>query len=268
MELFDHKNYKEFVRAWVESRPGGGRGLFRKIAEHLKVSSVLVSQIFRGERDLSLEQAYALSSFLELSELQARYFLLLVEHARAGTFGLKAHYEKQLEEIRALSRNLKHRLPPDKQLSIEEAAVFYSHWLYSAVRVATSIEGLQDAASLAKYFRLPKSRIQSALDFLVQNGLCAHEGHRYQMGARSTHLPLGSPLLPKMHANWRLKGMEEMSDIGDGELFYSSSVSLGKEDIPLVRKMVVEMIENFSKRVKDAPCETVACLNIDWFELG
>ncbi|MCB0362892.1 MAG: TIGR02147 family protein, partial [Bdellovibrionales bacterium] len=105
MDVFEFKDYKEFINRTIEAMPKKGYGTYRKIAHHLSINSVMVSQIFKGDRHLTSEQAHRISEFFGLNELATDYFILLVQIQRAGTHTYKSRLEKKLEELRAKSRD-------------------------------------------------------------------------------------------------------------------------------------------------------------------
>src|ERR1039458_749101 len=125
MNIFDFTNYKIFVNKRIREMPKGGRGQYRKMANFLAVNSVNVSQIFHGERHLTVEQACELVDFFGLSDLESQYFIALIERERAGTQKLKLVIQKRLNEILDRSQDLKQRLKQEKQLSEETKAIFY-----------------------------------------------------------------------------------------------------------------------------------------------
>lgn len=49
-----------------------------------------------GEADLSLEQTDSAGKYLGLSQDKNSFFLLLVQHARAGTQSLRAHFKRNI----------------------------------------------------------------------------------------------------------------------------------------------------------------------------
>ena len=57
MVIFEFDSYKDYVKTHVESLPNGGRGEWGRIARAIGVNSTMVSQIFKGPKDLSIEQA-------------------------------------------------------------------------------------------------------------------------------------------------------------------------------------------------------------------
>jgi len=266
MTIFDYKNYKEFVNKRIQEMPKGGRGQYRRMANFLSVNSVAISQIFNGDRDLSIEQACELAEFFGLSEIESQYFISLVEKERAGTSKLKVVIQKRLDEILEKSQDLKQRLKQDKQLTEETKAIFYSNWYYSGIRLLSSVEGYGSPDALSAYFNLPLSTVNRVLEFLVQTGLCVVDGDSYKMGPRSTHLEASSPLVTRHHMNWRVKGMEKMGNISADELFLSLPSSLSESAMKEIRKELVKTIER-STEIIDGSGETqLACLNIDFFK--
>lgn len=266
MNIFDFKNYKDFVNKRILRMPKGGRGQYRKMANFLSVNSVNVSQIFKGDRDLSVEQACELVSFFGLSELEGEYFISLVEKERAGTFLLKSKIQKRLDDILEKSQELKKRLKQDIQLTEETKAIFYSNWYYSGIRLLSSIEHYNSSDLIAEYFDLPLSTVNQVLEFLLRTGLCLQERGKLKMGPKSTHLESTSPLVTRHHMNWRVKGMEKMGRISSQELFVSLPCSVSEESIFLIRKELIEAIERITNHIDHAKEEQLACLNIDWFK--
>lgn len=266
MTVFEFENYKIFVNKRILEMPKKGRGQYRRMANFLAINSVNVSQIFKGERHLSVEQACELSEFLGLSELESQYFVALVEWERAGSARLKNVKKKLLNEIHEKSQNLKHRLKQDKQLTEETKAVFYSNWYYSGIRLLSSIKGFNSEDRIAAYFNLPLSTVNRVLEFLVQTGLCKVENGQYQMGPKSTHLEASSPLVTRHHMNWRVKGMEKMGNLSQDELFLSLPASLSEKAMREIRSELVKTVEHITGLIDNSKEEQLVCLNIDLFK--
>src|SRR5687768_13754868 len=123
--VFESEDYKGFIRSWVESKPSRGRGEYRKIAEALGISTTLVSQVVSGDKHLSMESSVDLADYLGLGERESEHFLLLVEHARAGTHRYRERLRKRLEMAQKKAQQLSERLEKDRVLSDHEAATYY-----------------------------------------------------------------------------------------------------------------------------------------------
>jgi uncharacterized protein (TIGR02147 family) len=266
MSVFQHTDYKESVLAILDSMPKKGYGQFRKIAQHLNINSVIVSQIFKGDRDLTEEQAFDLADYFGFTDLETKYFLLMVQVQRAGTQRLKQHLKKEMSEIKEKAQDLKNRVSREKILTDEAKSIFYSHWYYSGIRLLTSIPSFDNADSIAEKLKLPRSTVVRTLEFLKEYQLVIEEKDKFKMGPRTTHLESTSPHIARHHANWRMQGISKMDSIQPNELFYSGPMALSEEAADWVRAQLVDLIQKVVVKVSDSESERLACLNIDWFD--
>lgn len=265
--LFEYQNYKEFVLDWIASRPKNGRGQLSQIAKLLNISSVSVSYIFSGDRNLSEEQALELSEFLSFTEIESDYFLLLVQYARAGSFKLEQKFLKNLERLKKQAQNLKSRVPEHKEMSENAKAHFYSNWYYSGIRLLTSIPGYQQIDEISQYLNIPKPRVREVLDFLVEYSLCVENQSKFVMGPARTHIDAQSSLVASHHRNWRLKAIENYQHIENDELSFTGPMTLSNDDLIEIRKRLIETIADVSKIVEPSKSECLSCLNIDLFRV-
>lgn len=267
MTVFDFSNYKEFAVEKIQSMPKRGYGQFQKMAKYLSIGSVNISQIFRGDRNLTIEQACEVADFFSLPPIEAKYFVCLVEHERASSQKLKTLIQDRLSELRAKSENLKHRLHQDLELSEQTKALFYSQWFYSGIRLITSIEGFGSPEVIAKHFNLPISTVHHVLEFLGRNGLCEENKGIFQMGPASTHLESSHPLVSRHHQNWRIKALENLDSPGSHGFNLTMPCSLSDAALKLIRKKLFETTESITKIIDSAPSEKLACINIDLFSI-
>lgn len=267
MVIFDCHDYKKCVNDWIASQPRGGHGQLRQLALHLEINSVVMSQVFRGDRDLTLEQALGVTKFMGLSELERDYFLLLVQKSRAGSHDLKTVLEKQLETLRSTAQALKNRVKHQK-LNDEDRATFYSQWYYSAVRLGVSIPDMGTVSAIAHYLKLDRSLVSKVVEFLLKHQLVIEEKGKLNMGPQVTHVGHDSPFVNRHHANWRLKSLQAMEKVEDVDLFYTGPMALSNQAALDIRKMLVELVEKSTKKASASDSEVLRCLNIDWFGVG
>lgn len=266
MDWFELNDYREIIRAHISQLPKGGRGELARFANHLNVNSTLVSQIMSGTRDLTFEQAMSLTQFMGFNELEIEYFLLLVQLEKAGTQLLKNFFKSKIEELRKKSRKVENRYEHDRKLSDEQKSIFYSSWLYSAIRLFTSIgENGQSLPEICDRFSMDRTRVVGILQFLEKSGLCTIENGRYKMAVQNTFLEKDSPHQLKHHSNWRVKAIELSETLDANELMFTSPISISKSDFGMLREDILKLLNKVSKVVKDSPAENVACLNIDFF---
>jgi uncharacterized protein (TIGR02147 family) len=209
-----------------------------------------------------------LADFLSLNLGEKNYFLLLVNFERAGSQKLRDHFKNEIKAIqKQKTEDLKEIVGQDISLSEADKAVFYSSWLYSAIRLQSSIEGFQSVEALAKRFQLPREEILNKLQFLVEKKLCVQGPDGYRMGPQRTHLEAGSPYIRPRQVSWRVKGFEKMELPKTSHLFYTAPMSISEDQYAELRKRLTEVIAELGAKVTGAKPEKLACLNIDLFDL-
>lgn len=247
--------------------PRLGRGELQKIAGHLRMHPTRVSHIFKGDVHLTLEQAGLLCKYFGFSQIESEYFITLVQISRAGGEEIKDILKNQAANVRERANKLENRIIRDRILTENEKAVFYSSWLYTAIRLLSSIERYQNVDAIADHFKMPRENIREILEFLVSAGLCKNENSQYSMSVKRTHLEASSILARQQHANWRVKALSRYENLSERELAYTCPVSINRVDQLPLKELLRKTIEEFLKNVTASePPDMVACLNIDWFE--
>lgn len=270
MSLFDFQDYKQYLKAHIRQQPGNGRGFRARMAAVMRCQRSFVSRVLdpKSPTDLSLEQAIQVSLLLDHSETEQRYFLGLVQLARAGSEPLKRHLRNQLKEILNRRLEAKEAKVSRQVLTPEDHMRYYSSWAFAALRVAVAIPELQTAAALSARLRLPLETILGALEFLVAAGLVERQGDRYAHKSHSQiHLTPDHPLVTKHHANWRIKAMSALEREGSQDLHYTYVVTLSEEDALRIRSYIVEMLQEIQARAKPSPPRTAYGLCLDYFEI-
>lgn len=267
MGIYDYIDYRVFVRDWVASQPHRGRGVWKMLAEQLRISPVTLSQIFNDKRKLNEDHAHLLSEKLNLLELEKEYFLLLVQKDRAGSASLKTFCERKLEQIRQESFQFKNKMVNEKPLNEEAKAKFYSNWYYSAIRLACSIPEKGTVDELARRFQLTRDSVEEAIQFLLSVGLCVTENGYVLMGPKRTHVPRESPLNQRHQINWRLKGIEKIQLRKDEDMFFTSPIALSKKAYDRIQKDLIVKIKELNELAVESESEIVACLNVDLFKV-
>jgi uncharacterized protein (TIGR02147 family) len=265
--IYEFKDYKKFLIKLIQQMPKKGRGQARKLADHLRVQAVVISQVLSGDREFTAEQGLEVADFFGLDAQATDYLVCLIHHARAGTQNLKQHYEKKIELQQKEAMKLKNKVVEHRDLSDTDKGIFYSNWFYSGIRLLTSIREYETIDAMADRFRMSRAKVGEILEFLVSRGLCVEKNGHYKMGVTATFVDASSKFINNHRRNWRLKGIEKISEPGANDLFYSSPCSLSAKDQQMIRQEIAKLISDFSKRVGDSPAEKLACLNIDWFEI-
>ncbi|MCB0411293.1 MAG: TIGR02147 family protein [Bdellovibrionales bacterium] len=265
LSIFEFSNYRNYLEGWIEAQGARAYGLKGKIAEALGISSSLVSQILKGEKSLTQDQASELCDFIGLNELESDYLHLLVELDRTGNLKYRHKLERKMRVLQQQSRQIGKRVPRHHELTDEQKAIYYSSWIYTGVRNLVAVPGCDTVDKLATQLKMDYRRINQVVQFLLNHGLCREEGGKLNYGPASLHVERESPFVNKHHQNWRVKSLALMEEANANDLYFTSPMSLSKEAYEQILKMIPNFIQSVMEVSGPSPSETVACLNIDWF---
>ena len=264
-ELFDYDDYKLYINELIDGSPSKGRGLKLKMAEHLNCQSAFVSQVLNGIPHFSLEQAVKINDFFGHTKEQARFFILLLQTARAGTEDLKVFFRSEMREILDKRSNLKNRIDIKKSLNATDQQVYYSSWHYAAIHMLLLIKEFQRMEEISKRLHLSKEKVTEILNFLENTGLIKNVGDHFEVGVTRIHLTKDSPQIQRHHTNWRLRAIEAIDLNLDKNLHFSTVVSMSSKDVPVIREILIKAIEDCRKVIRDSKEEQLECLCIDLF---
>jgi len=268
MNIFIYENYREFVLASIHSLPKRGRGEFKKIGEFLGMHSTTVSLVFRGDKELTLEQACGLAEYLGLRTLETDYFLCLVSFSRAGTRKLKETLGRQMKQMQALGKKIGAQVAHEQILNDQKKATFYSSWRFSAVRLLTSVPEYQNIEAISQRLGLPRKHVSQVMEFLLSSGLCVQKDGKLQIGPSVTHLDANSPFVLRHHVNWRLQALERYDHFDhDKEVAYTGPMTLSQKDVQEVRSQAIKFVAGVVDTARRSPSEELYCLNLDWFKV-
>lgn len=266
VSIFNHLRYRDWIRSHLKSLPKKGYGELTRLSEHLGCNTTLVSQIMSGSRDFSDEQSLEVTRFFGLTGLEKEYFFLLVQFEKAATPALKNYIQEKLNHIKSEALELKNRVVADRKLSDQERAIFYSNWLYSAIRLYSSIGNGKSLEEICEKFRLSRMKAQEILNFLVSIQLCEIKGGKYKMTTQSTFVEQTSPHYQKHLANWRIRSITSAETSDPNDMIITAPMSLSEKDFEFIRETLMQTLKQVLSRVKDSKEETTACLLIDFFK--
>jgi uncharacterized protein (TIGR02147 family) len=272
ISVFHFLDYKPYLVRAIQTAPRKGRGMKSALATAAGCQSAYFSRMLADQAELNLEQADAISQYLGHTEPENQYFLLCVQHTRAGTPRLRAHFRKQLEDIRQKRSVLKERFQVKQTLTLEDQTTYYSSWLHAAAHMAASVPQYGTKELLASLLGVSTARIAEILDFLQTRGMLIFDNGKYRLGTVRVHLGSDSPLISKHHTNWRIQVIRsldrEAGSQKNEDLHYSSIVSLSRADRQKLKALLLKTIDEFNAVVAPSPEEEVQCLALDFFQVG
>lgn len=223
------------------------------------------SQILKGKSQLSTEQGYRLCSFWGFGQLECDYFLALLEKDRASDKALLKHLDARLASIRKQSRELEAKFKASEDL----AQKYYSSWHWSAIHLATDIEGIDTIDSLAKFLELPVTYTRNILNKLSHFGLISFDEHqKLQCENTDLHVGLDSSSYLQHHLNWQRKSNEHLQFNPFEGAHYTSVQVHSKADQESILAILSEAVKRIQTLVSKSKSEELTCLNVDLFPIG
>ncbi len=266
LQLFKCRAYIEFLRH-VLKESESIRGYKKRLAESAGCQPAYLSQVIGGHTHLTPEQAERLCVFWDFSRLESDYFFNLVLLGRAGTLALQHRLKTKLDEIRETWQLETQSFGKKNLTEPERAALYYSHWLHSAIHLLLTIPGLQTAQALATHLHRNEKEVLSLLESLQRAGLVEVRGENW----RSTHVQIHAPqndfFAEIHHKNWRSQALEVRNSNKDSLVRYTSVHSISMVDAQKIKNLIDHLIEDSRRIIEPSPEELGACLLIDYFSI-
>lgn len=267
VNVFEFREYKAFLS---ESFPKTGelRGGRSRLADFLNCKLGFISQVLSGDADFSLEHGLLIAEYLQLSDSEKDFFLLLLQKDRAGSTKLQKHFQIQIDKILKERLEVRSRLKKASEVSEDQFRTYYSKWYYTAIHMCTLIPSLRTADKIHKYLCIPIEEVVAALSELEAMGFIQRKEREFLPQKRRYHLSEKSPTLKNHHTNWRLASVRSLDSKATDDLHYSSVMSISQSAFLEIRKLLLEAVENSEPIIESAKDEGVYTLTIDLFEVG
>lgn len=266
-KVFEFSDYKAYLLYAESERTAFQRGFRSRLAETLACQNAYVSQVLNTDSNFSLEQGLKLARFLELSEVETRYFVLLIEFARAGTSELRELFRKDISAIQHQHLNIGARVESVQPLTLEDQALYYSSWIYPTIHLLVGLPEIRSATKIAQTLGLDLRLVQGVLDFLLKAGLILDVGGQFRVGPTQIHLGRESSLIRQHHTNWRIRAIDSLMKRNQADIHYSTVSSLSKQDAEKLRFQFVQMIEAYVRTVGHSKEEELFNFNLDFYSL-
>lgn len=266
MDVFSYQDYRSYLTDWLSAQKKERRLNAAVVSEKIGVHPTLVSQVLKGTKELNSEQWVGVCSLMDLTELEFEFLQFLHLANRAGSADLKKFFQKKLDEILGRRLQLQNRFTDQRQLSDEHRSIFYSSWIYSAIRLFCACDGGKNIQEISEEFRISRSQADEITTFLASCGLCVKKGDHFELGDQHIHVPANSPFVIRHHTNWRLRAINALDKTSEAELNFTAPMSISKADFGLIREKIVKLIQEVVVIAKKSDAQDVFALNIDFFK--
>lgn len=174
-------DYRLVLRQWLDERKArNARFSLRAFSQKIGISHSTLSQIFKGERNLSVQTAQRITNQLKLSADEKELFILKVRLESANPAERKELETKLLEIERFRSA---------PSLSAESTQVL-ANWLNFAVFSICQMNWPNTtAAEMSKMLEVPLPQVKETLEHLIEKGLLRVDGKGFVIEERQMFNP-------------------------------------------------------------------------------
>ncbi|WP_412471259.1 TIGR02147 family protein [Halobacteriovorax sp. RT-2-4] len=266
MNIYDFTDYREYLRECLGPK---SKNFTRKsLSYELNCQLSFINQVLTFRSHLSLEHAIKTSNYLQLTDEEKDYFLLMVQKDRAGSVELERYFLEKINDIQNKRKEITNRIKATNTLTTEDQMKYYSSWYYVAIHILTALPTFNGAQEIATHLKLNIKVVKDALDFLIDKNFVTIDSHgKLAIGSTRIHLPQGSDMLPRHHVNWRQKAMESVDHVGENDLHYSSLLGISRKDLPVLKEKVLKLLEEFEVVLNETGEEIPVVFTLDLFEL-
>lgn len=265
-DIFNFSDYRLYFKELMGLQEKVDKKYRSKLTEAMRISSSLFSQILKGEKNLSSEQSLEAANFIGLGDRETEYLITLADLGRAGSTKLQTRLKLKAQQLQSEAKAIASRVPKDVALSDLDKAIYYSSWIYTGVRNLLPTPAGGELKSIADRLGLPLEKVDKAVNFLIEIGLCENKQGKLHYKPGFTHLDSNHPLILRHHQNWRQRAIAKMDFYKDPHVHYTSPMSLSASAAEKIRDRLREEIKQIIHESRDGSPEIGYCLNIDWFE--
>ncbi len=270
LSVFEMNHYRDVIRSKIEQN-SSKRGYQTQLARSAGCQGSYFSQVMKGQVHLTPDQAAALCEFWCLSDLEAEYFLTLLNRERAGSVQLQKRLGAQLDRMRSESRRvgalMEAKAKDNIQLDPQAAHYYWSYWYCPAIHGALSIPSLRTLPSLSEYFSLPPKLVGEVLEKLRLMGLVTVEDDTWQSTRMDIYLHDDETLIRNFHLAMRQRANFKLSVENKDELHYTWIDSVAKKDLPVIKARIYEAIKEQLQISPSQNPEELVCFCFDFFAL-
>ena len=262
--IFELMDYKKYLRQKIDEGP---RGELSRLSEIAGCQRSYLSQVIAGKPHLTSEQAYRLSEGWNHSDLERDYFLTLLEIKKTTDSAYLAYLKTKIDSIRKVALDLGKVMnrPDPTEDSINQ--VYYSSWLYSALHIATSIDGGMTTSALSQRFGAPQVSTEKILKKLEEFNYVKKKGSSWIFSGGQKHLNKENKFIHQHHMNWRMKAMQANVENSDNGFHFTNIQAISLQDFEKLKEQLLRNLSDFQQVANPSPSEILINFNFDFFRV-
>lgn len=265
MNPFEHISYREYLKLTCRN-PENERGLQAKVAKAAGCQASYLSQVLQENAHLTEDQALGICDYLELSERETNYFLLLLRFEKASTTKLKKYLENQIQYYQKENEHIGQKVPAEKTLlKDEDIGRYFSSWIPSAVHLLTSSPDFGTAKSISQRLNLPLKNIEESLNYLHKLGYIEKKDGRWIYKGGSIHIPKDSHWQPAVQESRRQLAMRSIAVNPEEVIHFSSIFTIDQKDVEEIKRLIKPFLDKSHQVIQKSGSEELYCMCLDLF---
>ena len=263
-DIYQFRDYREFLRDRVASAPTSW-GQWAKLAHAAGCQAPYLSQVIKEKAHLTTDHVIGIAEYFSLSPEETEYFLLLLEHARAGTARARSFLNRKLIGIRKAREDIARRLHQPRLEIGEKETLYYSAWYWAAIHIAVSIPQLRTTDAISRRLMLPRDAVEDALNKLEVHKIVRKVGSEWEIGTADVHIPKDSLLIGVHHNHWRQRAITDATMPFRDNVHYTGVHSISIADYQILKARLLDFISQTHALVSPSKEEELICFACDLF---
>lgn len=262
--IFNFSNYKEYLSELFKAPQN--RGLMTKAAETIGCGKSYLSRVLSEKMDLSLDQGFQLSQFLDHTENETEYFKLCIEFSRAQNFSYKKNLQNKIKNSMEKFLESQKQGENPKEEFVGSEIEYYLNWYLIPLHLMSSFEGGISLKEACAKLNLSENIISTGLDYLLNLNLVSKKNLRFYYNDGAKYLPKNHPFLLILNKNLKDQSILQSQYKNSNSLNFSIWQSLSSKDYETVRMLLHSTIDKINKISQPSKSEKVIGLSIDLFD--
>ncbi len=271
INIVDYLDYTVWLRDLLKS----GKKINKKytqtaVAVAVGVQKAYLSKVTKGQANLSSDQIFLLSRYLQLSEKEAQYLTLIHDYSRTGLEKRRAELRTKIEELRLRDQDVRAKLKTEFIDSETSETVAYFLDPYSTIvhMLLTIDHYRQDTEAIARDLLMAPEhlkeilRVMEKLEFIKLNSLTK----QYEILKQHFFIHKTSPLSPPHQALVRTHSAAQLLRIqAPQKQSFNLTFTTDEASVAKIRESFVKWLKELESIISDTEAERAYQLNYDLF---
>ena len=234
-----NNDYREMLKRLLDERKARNqRFSLRAFAQKIGLSHSTLSQVFKGERNLSLQTAKRIATTLKLSNEDKELFLLGVELANAD------EEEKKIIEGKILTLE---RFRTSSTMDTGTTQ-FLTDWLRFAIFSMAQMNWQEFSADyVSRMLKVPLADVEREIAGMIEKGVLTKDGRGKMSGDRQWFNPQSVEEILRLHREFlRRHGEAFIHDDDSNLISWSEAMPIALDQIPEAEEITRDYIRRMT----------------------